>query len=176
MCVMHVWTRLGIAVLFAVGLPLLASEQANAQCIRTPVLDVTPKSAAPGAPVTVTGSGFVAGCPDVVANGVPQDPFHPETGIDIEFTQGSESVVLATVDADSTNSFQLTVDIPTTAKAGTATISADEATADVVVGATRGLPRTGFPTVAVTSVGVGLIALGALLRNRARAVAVSRQQ
>src|SRR5207248_5429552 len=119
------------AVLLAGGPPLLASRPANAQCARTVVLDTAPKSAAPGAPVTVTGSGFVAGCPDVVANGVPQDPFHPETGINIVFSQGSESVVLATVDADSTNGFEVTVVIPTTAKAGAATISADDGTTDI---------------------------------------------
>jgi len=78
-------------------------------------------SLAPGASVTVTGSGLMDGCHDVCINGVCPPTF-PARGIRVLFVQGERTVELGKVDADSSFRISYKASLPADARSGEATI------------------------------------------------------
>ena len=83
-------------------------------------IETTP-SLAPGASVTVTGSGLMDGCHDVCINGVCPPTF-PAKGIKLLFVQGDRTVELGKVDADSSFRISHKTSLPADARSGEATI------------------------------------------------------
>ena len=151
-------------------------EGAGAACV-APELEVRPASVEPGGSVTVTGTGFITECNDVITpNEPPPPPSPPETGIEIAFVQGDDIDVLATVSADASYRFIVTVIVPADATAGEATVRAvgdslSEAEVAVTVRSAdvAELPRTGLPLGGLAAVGVGLTAFGLWACRRAAA-------
>jgi hypothetical protein len=118
-------------VLGASGLLLGAAERSpvSAACME-PALIVTPRQAAPGQTVTVSGRGWRQGCNDTVqcpTNGpCSTDPQAPaRTGIEVAFSQGRQSDRLGMADAGNDSNFTVTAVVPRWSKAGAATVRAD---------------------------------------------------
>jgi len=84
----------------------------------------TAPTVAPGAVVTIRGSGFTDGCHDVCFNGVCPPTF-PAKGIRLLFIQGDKTVELVRVDASADFQFSQKATLPGDAKAGPATIVAE---------------------------------------------------
>ena len=152
---------------------------AAAICI-SPEIRVQPGEAAPGAQTAVAGTGFFVGCDDTAGPGepFPTTPGPPDTGIEITFVQGDDTIVLAVVDALPDFTIDVAVNLPTSAQAGPAAIRAvgangsPEASITVTelqrpVRPVAGLPRTGAPVVAVTTLGILLVGAGTALRRAA---------
>lgn len=130
--------RVAIAALFAASGLLFGlggqEEPAGAACM-APVIEVSPRSASPGALVTITGYGWRHGCNDTVdcPTGGPcpaNSDAPPRTGIRLRFSQGRTGDVLGVADADHNARFTHVATVPQWAKKGAATVAAD----DVITG------------------------------------------
>lgn len=117
----------------ASGLLFLAGNRnspADATCLK-PVISVSPRTAAPGESVLITGRGWYEGCQDTVGcdNGgpCPEEPgAAPREGIGLRFRQGTNVDALGEVDADPDGRFIFTGVIPRWAHAGAGVVNADD--------------------------------------------------
>jgi hypothetical protein len=124
----------------ASGLLFVAANRnspAEAACLK-PVISVSPRSAAPGEPVLITGKGWHEGCQDTVgcANGgpCPEDPgAAPRYGISLRFRQGTNTDNLGEIDADRDGRFAYTAAIPLWAHPGAGVVSADDVASGLMV-------------------------------------------
>lgn len=143
----------------ASGLLFMAGNRdspADATCLK-PVIAVSPRSAAPGEPVMITGKGWYEGCQDTVgcANGgpCPEDPgAAPRYGISLRFRQGPNIDTLGEVDADRDGRFTHTAPIPRWAHSGAGVVSADDVAAGLMVASGLG---AGAAPVALNPTGGG---------------------
>jgi hypothetical protein len=152
-----------LLVLLPIASFVISPSPASASCVNNRTITVLPSTAAPGDRVTVTGERFSDGCPDVVVNGVPQDPFRPATKIDVELVQGSTVNGLGTVDADANYRFVLRAVIPSKTHLGSATVRAQGATQMLIVRRETALARAGRPLGLLTALGALVIVMGWLL-------------
>lgn len=149
--------RVASAALFvAAGLVFVlgvrGGDRVEAACMQ-PLVEVSPKSARPGANVTISGYGWRHGCNDTVScpDGGPcaSDPdAPPRTGIRLRFSQGLNSETLGVADGDQNGRFTFVATVPVWATKGAASIRAD----DVVTGFAV---AEGGPVVVPAELGAG---------------------
>lgn len=81
---------------------------------------------APGDEITVTGRFYVDGCADAIyvvdGKQTPNETESAMTGLHVEWLQGDTSTTLATVSADASGKFTVTVTVPTDATAGSGAV------------------------------------------------------
>jgi hypothetical protein len=91
-------------------------------------VDVTPRVVGRGEAFTISGTGFVAGCPDVTSvnacTGERQthDEFRPAEGVRLTLEQNSRRWSLGTVDADENYTVLHRAHVPSAASPGRATV------------------------------------------------------
>lgn len=136
------WVVVGVAVASSIvtGLP-----PAAAACVG-PRIAVSPRSAAPGAAVTVHGEGFGDNCYDTGSPPPGQGVLgNPLADIEITFVQDS-TTVLATVDADAEYEFTVEVTVPADAAPGPATFTTDPESFEVDDGGFTIIGSSAAPT------------------------------
>ncbi len=87
-------------------------------------LDADPSTAPAGATFVVRGANFSRGCRDFGANGAGPGQPEPDTDVQLEFRQGPRIWPLGTVAANEDLVITTTVEVPTDAAPGPATIVA----------------------------------------------------
>lgn len=117
-------------------------DAAQAACLRPSVV-ITPRAAPAGSTVTVQGREWRTGCNDTVdcPNGGPcaKNPSAPpHRGIRLRFSQGTNNDALGVVDASNDASFSFTAVVPTWARAGAATVKAEDVAVGFLVGDNAG--------------------------------------
>lgn len=132
------------------------NSPADAACLK-PVVTVTPRSAAPGESVLITGKGWREGCQDTVgcANGgpCPEDPnAAPRYAIELRFRQGKNSDALGEVDADNEGRFAHYATVPLWSRPGAAVVKADDVATGLMVASGLG---AGSAPVALDAQGGG---------------------
>ncbi|MCK0116471.1 hypothetical protein MWU57_05455 [Isoptericola sp. S6320L] len=108
-----------------------SASSSDAACA-APVVEVSVSSVQPGDELTVSGGGFTGGCADAstVESGaiLPTEDVTTSSGITVRWVQpGAATVDLATVDADASGAWTVTVTVPPDAVEGEAAVRADPA-------------------------------------------------